>query len=167
MPGIIEFPKVVQDAMADYGEIFSNECQRRHFGEYLTGLMVAERKTVLGINGEFAATTDQSCLNRFLTSADWDVQVLNEQRLQKLQKDPATRYSDQGVIAIDKGRQTPTNRVITRVERPGQCDRNGWDPCWFARVHELAPGPLTCARDFPSGHLTIQRVLILCPLLLL
>ena len=101
MPGIIEFPKVVQDAMADYGEIFSNECQRRHFGEYLTGLMVAERKTVLGINGEFAATTDQSCLNRFLTSADWDVQVLNEQRLQKLQKDPATRYCDQGVIAID------------------------------------------------------------------
>jgi hypothetical protein len=101
MPGIIEFPKVVQDAMADYGEIFSNECQRRHFGEYLTGLMVAERKTVLGINGEFAATTDQSCLNRFLTSADWDVQVLNEQRLQQLQKDPFTRYSDQGVIAID------------------------------------------------------------------
>ena len=101
MPGIIDFPKVVQDAMADYGEIFSNECQRRHFGEYLTGLMVAERKTVLGINGEFAATTDQSCLNRFLTSADWDVQVLNEQRLQKLQKDPATRYCDQGVIAID------------------------------------------------------------------
>jgi DDE superfamily endonuclease len=101
MPGIIEFPKVVQDAMAEYGEIFSNECQRRHFGEYLTGLMVAERKTVLGINGEFAATTDQSCLNRFLTSADWDVQVLNEQRLRNLQKDPSTRYSDQGVIAID------------------------------------------------------------------
>jgi hypothetical protein len=101
MPGIVEFPKVVQGAMADYGEIFSNECQRRHFGEYLTGLMVAERKTVLGINGEFATTTDQSCLNRFLTSADWDVEVLNEQRLQELQKDPSTRYSDQGVIAID------------------------------------------------------------------
>jgi DDE superfamily endonuclease len=101
MPGIIEFPKVVQDAMAEYGEIFSNECQRRHFAEYLTGLMVAERKTVLGINGEFAATTDQSCLNRFLTSADWDVQVLNERRLAKLQKDASMRYSDQGVIAID------------------------------------------------------------------
>jgi DDE superfamily endonuclease len=101
MPGIIMFPKVVQDAMAAYGDIFSNECQRRHFAEYLTGLMVAERKTVLGINGEFAATTDQSCLNRFLTSADWDVEILNERRLQELQKDPATRYSDQGVIAID------------------------------------------------------------------
>jgi hypothetical protein len=101
MPGIVEFPKVVQDAMADYADVFSNECQRRHFAEYLTGLMVAERKTVLGINGEFAMTTDQSCLNRFLTSADWDVQTLNEQRLDKLQKDPSTRYSAQGVIAID------------------------------------------------------------------
>jgi DDE superfamily endonuclease len=101
MPAIVEFPKVVQDAVADFGDIFSNECQRRHLAEYLTGLMVAERKTVLGIHGEFAETTDQSCLNRFLTAADWDVETLNERRLQTLQKDPATRYSNQGVIAID------------------------------------------------------------------
>ena len=101
MPGIVEFPKVVQDALTQYGDIFSNECQRRHFAEYLTGLMVAERKTVLGINGEFADTTDQSCLNRFLTDAVWDVQSLNQRRLDQLQKDPSTRYSDQGVIAID------------------------------------------------------------------
>jgi hypothetical protein len=101
MPGIIEFPKVVQDALVDYGDLFANECQRRHLGEYLTGLMVAERKTVLGINSEFAQTTDQSCLNRFLTSADLSVQALNERRLEELQKDPATRYSDQGVIPID------------------------------------------------------------------
>jgi hypothetical protein len=117
MPGIIEFPKVVQDAMADYGDIFSNERQRRHFAEYLTGLMVAERKTVLGINGEFADTTDQSCLNRFLTSADWDVQTLNERRLQELQKDPSTRYSAQGVIAIDN----------TLIDRDGlQIPDAGW-----------------------------------------
>jgi DDE superfamily endonuclease len=101
MPGIIEFPKVVQDALSHYGDLFRNECQRRHFAEYLTGLFVAERKTVLGIHGEFAQTTDQSCLNRFLTDAAWDVQALNQRRLDELQKDPATRYSDQGVIAID------------------------------------------------------------------
>jgi len=69
MPGIVDFPQVVQDALAQYGDLFANECQRRHFAEYLTGLMVAERKTVLGINREFAQTTDQSCLNRFLTDA--------------------------------------------------------------------------------------------------
>jgi hypothetical protein len=101
MPGIIEFPQVVRDALAQYGDLFANECQRRHFAEYLTGLMVAERKTVLGINREFAQTTDQSCLNRFLTDAPWDIQALNERRLEELQKDPSTRYSDQGVIPID------------------------------------------------------------------
>ena len=101
MPGIVEFPQVVQDAVAAYGDLFGNECQRRHFAEYLTGLMVAERKTVLGINREFAETTDQSCLNRFLTDAVWDVHELNRRRLDELQKDPATRYSDQGVIPID------------------------------------------------------------------
>jgi hypothetical protein len=101
MPGIIEFPQVVRDALAQYGDVFANECQRRHFAEYLTGLMVAERKTVLGINREFAQTTDQSCLNRFLTDAPWDIEALNGRRLEQLQKDPSTRYSDQGVIPID------------------------------------------------------------------
>ena len=69
MPGIVEFPRLVQDALAQYGDLFANECQRRHFAEYLTGLIVAERKTVLGIHDEFARITDQSCLNRY-TVAD-------------------------------------------------------------------------------------------------
>src|SRR3954447_15263100 len=101
MPGIIESPKLVQDALAQFGDLFPNEPQRRHFAEYLTGLFVADRKTVLGIHGEFARTTDQSCLNRFLTEAPWEVQTLNERRLEQLQKDPSTRYSDRGVIPID------------------------------------------------------------------
>ena len=71
MPGIIEFPQVVRDAMEQFGDLFANQPQRRHFAEYLTGLMIAERKSVLGINREFAQTTDQSCLNRFLTEVSW------------------------------------------------------------------------------------------------
>ena len=101
MPGIVEFPKLVEDALDHYGDLFANDCQRRHLGEYLTGLFVAERKTVLGIHDEFADTTDQSCLNRFLTAARWDAQALNDRRLERLQLDPSTRYSDQGVIPID------------------------------------------------------------------
>jgi hypothetical protein len=112
MPGIIEFPKVVQDALSQYADLFHNECQRRHFAEYLTGLFVAERKTVLGIHGEFAQTTDQSCLNRFLTDAAWDVTTLNQRRLDELQKDPATRHSDQGVIAIDNTLVDRTGMLI-------------------------------------------------------
>lgn len=101
MPGIVEFPQVVKDAMRQFADLFSCEPQRRHFAEYLTGLMVAHNKTITGINGEFADTTDQSCLNRFLTEVDWDVEALNTRRLELLQKEPSTRYSDQGVIAID------------------------------------------------------------------
>lgn len=101
MPGIIEFPQVVQDAVAQFGDLFANEPQRRHFAEYLTGLIIAERKSVLGINREFAQTTDQSCLNRFLTEVDWDVDALNQRRLEWLQRDSSTRYTDRGVIAID------------------------------------------------------------------
>src|SRR4029078_12403929 len=98
MPGIIEYPKVVRDALAQYGDLFANECQRRHFAEYLTGLMVAERKTVLAIHREFAQTTDKSCLNRFLTDAPWDIEALNERRLDQLQKDTSTRHVHQRLI---------------------------------------------------------------------
>ena len=101
MPGIVEYPKLVQDALDQFGDLFANEAQRRHFAEYLTGLFVAERKTVLGIHDEFARTTDQSCLNRFLTHVEWDVEALDLRRLDVLQGDLTTRYSDQGVIPID------------------------------------------------------------------
>lgn len=101
MPAIIEYPTVVQKALERYGDLFKNEPEREHFAEYLTGLLVARSKTVCGINREFAATTDQSCLNRWVTEVEWDVEELNERRLSLLQKDPSTRYSAQGVIAVD------------------------------------------------------------------
>ena len=86
MPAIIEFPTLVQHAVEEFGAIFANEPERRHFAEYLTGLLVAEKKTVTGINAEFAQTTDQSCLNRWITEVDWDAAKLNQQRLAWLQR---------------------------------------------------------------------------------
>ena len=104
MPGIIEFPKVVQDALDQYGDLFANEWQRRHFAEYLTGLFVAQRKTVLGIHDEFARTTDQSCLNRFLTEApgmsrrstsdDWTCSRRTPHPLQRPGRDPHRQHPD-------------------------------------------------------------------------
>lgn len=117
MAGIIEFPTVVQEALQRFGDLLPNEPQRRHFAEYLTGLFVAERKNICGINREFAQTTDQSCLNRFATEAAWDVHQLNQRRLAWLQEEPSTRYSAQGVIPIDN----------TLVDHVGQLiDDVGW-----------------------------------------
>ena len=102
MPGIVEFPQVVREALDEL----------RRLVRQRTGAAALRRipdraddrrpnKTVNGINAEFAHTTDQSCLNRFLTEVKWDEQALNERRLEELQKNPDTRYSDRGVIAID------------------------------------------------------------------
>jgi hypothetical protein len=101
MPGIIEFPTIVQQAAQQFGAIFANEPERRHFAEYLTGLLVAAKKNVSGINAEFSETTDQSCLNRWITEVVWDEVELNLKRLEWLQQDPQTRYSADGVIPID------------------------------------------------------------------
>ena len=101
MPAIVEFPQVVLEALPDFADLFFCEPQRRHFAEYLTGLFVARKKNVSAINREFANTTDQSCLNKFLNDVVWDEKAFNERRLEVLQRDAATRYSNQGVIAID------------------------------------------------------------------
>jgi len=115
MPAIVDFPTVVKDALAICGDGFATEPARHHFAEYLTGLMVAEHKTVSGINREFAVTTDQSCLNRWLTEVEWDVKALNDRRLEWLQGDPKTRYSAHGVMAIDNTLVDHTGKLIEDV----------------------------------------------------
>ena len=101
MPAIVDYPTVVKEALEVFGPSFANEPERRHFAEYLTGLMIAPKKNVSAINREFAATTDQSCLNRWLTEVDWDEEALNQQRIDWLQKSRETRFSARGVIPID------------------------------------------------------------------
>lgn len=115
MAGIVAFPQVVQQALDDFGDLFANEPQRRHFAEYLTGLYVADRKTVSGINAQFANSRDQSCLNRFLHLDTWDTQALNQRRLDLLQRRSDTRYSDHGTIALDNTLIDHTGKRIEDV----------------------------------------------------
>ena len=115
MPAIVDFPTIMQEALALFGDLFDTEPARRHFAEYLTGLIVAENKTISGINREFALTTDQSCLNRWLTEVQWDVTVLNDRRLAWLQQAPQTRYSVRGVIAIDNTLVDHAGKLIEDV----------------------------------------------------
>ena len=142
MPGIVDFPTVVEDAVAEFGGLFANAPERRHFAEYLTGLMVAERKNVSAINAEFVETTDQSCLNRWITQVRWDGKWLNEHRLEWLQERPSTRYSGRGVIAIDN---TLVGHSGDKIEDVGWF----WDHSdqRYMIAHESSP--TTCA---PRGN---------------
>lgn len=115
MSRIVEFPHVVGQAVQDFGDIFQNEPQRRHFGEYVTGLIVARKKTVLSMNGDFVHTTDQSCLNRFLTEASWDEKKLNEARLTWLQEETSTAYSKDGVLPLDNTLVDHSGKLIEDV----------------------------------------------------
>ena len=144
MPTIVDFPTIVKGAVDVFGDLFANEPARRHFAEYLTGLMVAEKKTVSGINGAFVVTTDQSCLNRWLNEVAWDVKALNDRRLEWLQGDPKTRYSPRGVIAIDN----------TWVVPYGQTDRRCGlilGPCKRALPHRPRPPDLQLCLSLGSA----------------
>ena len=101
MPTTVAFPTIVNQALELFGDVFDNQPAPPHFAEYLTGLMVAEHKNISAINRQFAVTTDQSCLNRWLVESDWDATELNDRRLDWLQDNPKTRYRPSGVIAID------------------------------------------------------------------
>jgi hypothetical protein len=112
MPTIVDFPTIVKDALEVFGDLFAHAPERHHVAESLTGLMIAEKKTVSGINREFVVTTDHSCLNRWLTEVVWDAKALNDRRLAWLQSDPQTRDSARGVIAIDHTLVDPAGKLI-------------------------------------------------------
>jgi hypothetical protein len=142
MPAIIEFPTLVQDAVDRFGAVFANAPERRHFAEYLTGLLVAEKKTVSGINAEFAQTTDQSCLNRWITEVDWEVAKLNKQRLAWLQEAPQTRYAPSGVIPIDNTLVDQSGKLSEEV---GYCGDHA------EHRHKIAHDYLIANSVCPSG----------------
>lgn len=142
MPAIVEFPRIVTDAIERFADLFGNQPQRQHFAEYLTGLIVAKNKTVTGINAEFVDTTDQSCLNRFVTGAEWNVDQLNARRLELLQEDPATRYSDGGVIALDDVLIDHDGKLIDDV---------GWFWDHAEQRHKIAHDYLFANYVCPSG----------------
>jgi hypothetical protein len=96
MPAIADFPPAVKEALEECGPAFTNEPERKHFAEYLTGLMIAHKKNVSAINREFAVTTDQSCLNRWAREVEWDEEAFSNQRLDRLQRSPYMRYSQHG-----------------------------------------------------------------------
>jgi len=115
MPGIVKFPVIIEKAIEEFGHLFTTAPARKHFGEYLTGLLVAQKKSVLGIHSEFVQTSDQSCLNKWLTQVEWNEEQLNKARLEWLQRDPSTQYSRQGVIAVDNVLVDHTGKLIDDV----------------------------------------------------
>ena len=102
MPAIIHPPNIVANAMDEFiAEYFQNKPQRKHCANYLTGLLLAQSKTVAGITEEIVGASDQSCLNRFMNDVDWDHEELNAARIIWLQQFEDTKFHQNGIIALD------------------------------------------------------------------
>ena len=100
---IVRFPRIVEQHAPWFDTVFATDEQRKHFREYVTGLMVGDEATVTAINNLFLESNDQSALNKFLTQAMWDEQALNRRRVQweliRLRRRPVS--TDAGRLVID------------------------------------------------------------------
>lgn len=79
---IVQFPSIVADNLTNFAPVFQTKEQLKHFCEYVTGLIVGDKKTVAALNALFLNNNDQSSLNKFLTQANWDEHELNWRRIE-------------------------------------------------------------------------------------
>jgi SRSO17 transposase len=97
---ITNLPSFVENILPRFSMIF-NKAQLRHFGEYLTGLMLSENKTITGINSQFLDHTDQSAKNHFMTESDWDEQKVTHERLSIVKEKCEKHRITDGLVIID------------------------------------------------------------------
>lgn len=78
---IVQFPNIVVNNLSHFASVFATEEQKKHFCEYVTGLIVGDKATIAAINALFLNKNDQSSLNKFITQAGWDEDSLNRLRV--------------------------------------------------------------------------------------
>lgn len=112
---IVSCPSVVNFGLTVFRKVFS-EPQLRHFGEYVTGLMVCQNRTVQGINDSLFARCDQSALNHFLTDSPWNDEEFNRVRYGFVQTGLEERRLGRSDLIID---DTISHHVRKHMEGAG------------------------------------------------
>ncbi len=111
---ITTLPTFIERVLPRFSPIF-NKSQLRHFGEYLTGLVVSPNKTVTGINDLFLDHTHQSSKNHFLTQANWDDEKATHERLEILKEHCQKHNIKDGLLVIDDTGSHKTGHHIEAV----------------------------------------------------
>ncbi|MER6076628.1 hypothetical protein ABT187_49930 [Streptomyces sp. NPDC001817] len=92
---------------ARFDDLFFSLAQRRGFREYPTGLLAPREpnKTITCLAGAEpvagAGTPEVQRLRFFLSESPWEVEQVNDRRLELPREQPATAPHDGGVIVID------------------------------------------------------------------
>jgi len=98
---IIKLPAIIQKQGRKFKNIFKNKAQYKHFKEYVTGLMLCDNKTFMGIQAKYIDASSINSLDHFMIRADWSEQEINNQRITHLQQRNDTASKPDGVISID------------------------------------------------------------------
>jgi len=73
LPIVTPAPVVAFHAEA-FRDLFDNQCEFRHFQNYLTGLMVLENTSMANISNCILTSADKTNLSRFFSEAPWHEQ---------------------------------------------------------------------------------------------
>jgi hypothetical protein len=79
---IAQFPRIVAENLAYFAPVFQTAEQRKHFCEYVTGLIAGDKATIRAINALFLNKNDRSVLNKFMSQTGWPEDELNHRRVQ-------------------------------------------------------------------------------------
>jgi SRSO17 transposase len=112
---IVGYPSVVNFGLSAFRKVFSKP-QLKHLGEYVTGLMVCENRTVQGINDSFFAHCDQSALNNFLTDSPWNGVKFDELRYKFVVSRLKELGLEDGIVVVD---DTISHHVGKHMEGAG------------------------------------------------
>jgi len=102
---IVKIPDIIEHFAPHFEDLFTSS-EYEGFKRYVSGLIISENKTVEAINRHFVIQPRHQCtLNRFLTASAYDVEALNQKRLDFLQTKTVTSFKTKGdckgVLSID------------------------------------------------------------------
>ena len=102
LPIVTPAPVVASHAEA-FRDLFDNQCEFRHFQNYLTGLIVLENTSMANISNCILDSADKTNLSRFFSEAPWHEQEMNDRRFRYMleQTAPHRRPAKESSLILD------------------------------------------------------------------
>jgi SRSO17 transposase len=100
---IVKPAPIVTTHAESFRHLFENQCQFRHFQNYLTALMVLENKSLANISRCILESADKTNLSRFLSQAPWSDKKVNHERIKYLLNQTAShrRTASESYLILD------------------------------------------------------------------
>jgi hypothetical protein len=140
-------PGPLEEYAARFDDLFFSLAQRRGFREYLTGLLAPRErnKTITCLAGAEPLTgagmPGVQRLQFFLSESPWEVERVNDRRLELLREKPATAPHDGGVIVIDDSGDRKDGTATANVGRQ-----------WLGRLGKTDNGTVTVTTVWADGR---------------